>query len=240
MKYTCFFDVNSHDKDIFGNIKTTAVLRYMQECANLQLYTTGFSYDEMLKTGRAFLLSRINASIYGDLKPHDRIRAETWLCDCHGVVFNRFFKLFRGDDLMAEAASVWGLVGVEDRKIHRVSEVDTEIHSDTDTVGIDMPRRIIHRDTEYTLCGEHSVSYPDCDINGHMNNTVYADMLFSFVPEVRRNVPCRIVSLNISYVSEACFGEDLKIYTADIDGVRCFRTVRSDGQVNAEAEFIIE
>jgi hypothetical protein len=46
--------------------------------------------------------------------------------------------------------------------------------------------------------------------------------------------------MNIAYVNEAVCGEELKVYTADVDGVRCFRTVRQDGQINAEAEFIIE
>ena len=240
MKYTCWFDVNSHDEDCLGGIRPSAILRYMQECANLQLYHTGYSYKDLYDSGKAFILSRINASIYADLHPHEKIRAESWLSDCHGVVFNRLYKLFRGDDLVAEAASVWGLIGVEDKKIHRVTEIDTAVHSDDDTVDIDLPRRTVRRDAEFTLCGERTVYYADCDINGHMNNTVYADMLFSFTPEVKQKKNCRVVSLNISYLSEAPLHEELKIYTAETDGIRCFRTVKSNGQINAEAEFIIE
>ncbi len=240
MKYVCYFDVNSHDEDVFGGLRPTAVLRYMQECANLQLYTTGFSYKDMYDSGKAYILSRINASIYADLHPHEKIRAESWLYDCHGVVFNRFYKLFRGDDLVAEAASVWGLIGVKDKKIHRVTEVDISQHTDDDTVDIDVPRRTVRRDADFALCGEREVTYADCDMNGHMNNTVYADMLFSYAPEVRRGDNCRAVSFNISYLSEAPLGENLKIYTAEVDGIRCFRTVKSSGQINAEAEFIIE
>ena len=240
MKYSCTFDVNSHDEDLFGGIRPTAVLRYMQECANLQLYTTGFSYKDMYDSGKAFILSRINASIYTDLHPHEKITAESWLYDCHGVVFNRLYKLYRGSDLVAEAASVWGLIGVHDKKIHRVSEIDASVHACDETVDIDIPRRTVRRDVDYVLCGERAVGYADCDMNGHMNNTVYADMLFSFVPEVRRGQNCRVVSLNISYLNEAPFGCELKIYTAEADGIRCFRTVRDDGQINAEAEFIIE
>ena len=240
MKHVCYFDVNSHDEDMFGSVKAGAVLRYMQEAANLQLYETGYSYDEMFRQGRAFILSRINVSIYAELHPHDKLRAETWLSDCHGVIFNRLYKLYRGDDLASEGASVWGLIGVKDKKIYRVTDIDAEIHSDTDTVGIDMPRRLVHKDLDFTLCGERTVYYSDCDINGHMNNTVYPDMLFSYLPEVRKGGRSRIISMNISYLSEAVCGDELKIYTAESDGVRCFRTVRSDGQVNAEAEFITE
>ena len=240
MKYVCYFDVNSHDRDIFGNIRASSVIRYMQEAADLQLHNTGFSYDEMYRQGKAFILSRLNVSIYADLKPHDTLRAETWLSDSHGATFNRLYKLYRGDDLAAEGAAVWGLISIADRRICRVSETDCEIHADTDTVGIDLPKRLSHKDVPFTLCGERTVYYTDCDINGHMNNTVYADMLLSFSPEFRSGKNCRAVSLNISYISEAVCGDELKIYTADVDGVRCFRSVRHDGQVNAEAEFILE
>lgn len=240
MKHVCWFDVNSHDEDMFGNVRATAVIRYMQEAANLQLYSSGQSYDDMFRDGKVYILSRLNVSIYADLRPHDRLRAETWLSDCRGAVFNRFYKLYRGDSLAAEGASVWGLVGVKDKKIYRTTDTDWQIHADDDTVGIDLPKRLSFKDVPFTLCGEKTVYYSDCDINGHMNNTVYADMLFSFSPEVRAGKNCRAVSLNISYLTEAVCGEELKIYTADVDGARCFRTVRHDGQINAEAEFIIE
>lgn len=240
MKYSHEFDVNSHDEDIAGNIRASAIMRYMQECANLQLYTTGFAYDDLFRSGKVFLLSRINVSIYGKLRPHDKINVQTWLYDCHGVVFNRLYRIYKGDSLIAEGSSVWGLLGVEDRRIYRVTELDTSIHADDDTVDIDPPRRIFHKDVEYTLCGERTVYYADCDMNGHMNNTVYADMLFSFSPELKKNKNARIISMNISYLTEAKLGEELKVYTAYIDGMRCFRTVRSDGKINAEAEFIIE
>ncbi|MBQ1847981.1 MAG: hypothetical protein II135_08260 [Clostridia bacterium] len=240
MKYICEFDVNSHDIDLRGNLRTSAVLRYMQEAANLQLYTTGYSYDQMRADGRIYILSRLNLSVYGAVHAHDTLIAETWLYDCHGAVFNRAHRLFCRGVLAAEAITVWALVGIEDRKIYRVTDIDTSKHTDTDTVGIDAPGRINLRDVALSLCGEREVYYADCDGNGHMNNTVYPDMLFSFAPEAGRKTGGRVVSLNVSFLSEAPLGDVLKIYTAQSDGVRYFRTVRSDGKTNVEAEMVIE
>ena len=240
MKYVCDFDVNSHDIDVCGNLRASAVLRYMQEAANLQLYTTGYSYDNMRKDGKVYILGRLNLSVYGAVHAHDKLTAETWLYECRGATFNRAHRLYCHGVLAAEAITVWALVGVLDKKIYRVTDIDTSQHTDTDTVGIDAPARLNLRDMPLSLCGEREVYYADCDGNGHMNNTVYPDMLFSFTPEAKQKTGGRVVSLNISFQNEAPLGEVLKIYTAGSDDARYFRTVRSDGKTNVEAEMVIE
>ena len=121
-----------------------------------------------------------------------------------------------------------------------MTDIDTSKHTDTDSVGIDPPCRINLRDVTLSLCGEREVYYADCDGNGHMNNTVYPDMLFSFTPEAKQKTGGRVVSLNVSFVSEAPLCDVLKVYTAQSDGARYFRTVRSDGKTNVEAEMVIE
>lgn len=241
MKQIEAFDVNSHFEDVNGNVSASGVIRYMQECANLQLFKTHPSYSELRASGKAYILSKINVSIYATLHAHDQITVHTWLGDCHGVVFNRYYKIFRGEQLVAEGASLWGLIGTgEDRKIYRVTDVEHEHHKDTDTVGIDTPRRFTHPPVEYTLVGEKSVLYSDCDVNGHMNNTNYPDMLFSFIPAGKSRTGQKVVSVKMNFVSEAPLGQTVKIYTVEYDGVQYFRTVREDGRVNVEAEMIIE
>ncbi|MBP3378991.1 MAG: hypothetical protein J6L96_09590 [Clostridia bacterium] len=46
--------------------------------------------------------------------------------------------------------------------------------------------------------------------------------------------------MGISYVSEAPLGETLKIYSGVSDGVYYVRTKRENGQVNVEAEIMLE
>ena len=203
MKYVCYFDVNSHDRDIFGNIRASSVIRYMQEAADLQLHNTGFSYDEMYRQGKAFILSRLNVSIYADLKPHDTLRAETWLSDSHGATFNRLYKLYRGDDLAAEGAAVWGLISIADRRICRVSETDCEIHADTDTVGIDLPKRLSHKDG--ILHGlRYKRTYEQHRIRG------YAAVVFSGI-QIRKKLPRRIAQ-HLLHIGSGMRGRTQNIY----------------------------
>ena len=62
-------------------------------------------------------------------------------------------------------------------------------------------------------------------------------MLCDFIPEMHN---LRIKSVGISYSSEAKLNETVKVYMSKIDNKYYFRTVRSDGKTNVEAELITE
>ena len=74
-----------------------------------------------------------------------------------------------------------------------------------------------------------------------MNNTVYADLLSGYIPEVKSGEG-RIVSFYINYSNECRLDEEMKIYRAcgSAEGEWYFRTIRSDGKVNVEAKILTE
>jgi acyl-ACP thioesterase len=74
-------------------------------------------------------------------------------------------------------------------------------------------------------------------MNGHMNNTKYPDILCGYIGDMRGQ---RVVSMALSFVSEAPLHEALKVYAGSSDGVWYVRTVRANGQTNVEAEIIPE
>ena len=124
MKWSEKYIINTHDCDPMGNVRASLVLRYMQETANMQMKHLGPSNEQLRQEGKAFLLSRINMSLYHPLRAGDEIESATWGCESRGVSFNRCYQIRRGSEVIAEAASVWGLVGIEDHKLYRVDEVE--------------------------------------------------------------------------------------------------------------------
>lgn len=237
MKWTENYRVNSHDSDASGKVRPSLILRYMQETANLQLHNLGPTTDELIAGDRAFILSRINMSIYAELHAYDNISVSSWACESRGVSFNRCYQIQRGGELVAEAASVWGLIGISDRKIYRVEDITLGFDTD-EPLELDAPKRVhIPRDLPLALVGERPIVYSDLDLNQHMNNTNYPDMLCDFIPNV---VDKKILNISISFAGEARLGETLKVYMRDTDGQYYFRTVRSDGSTNVEAMIMVE
>lgn len=237
MKWSETYRINTHDCDPTGTVRASLVLRYMQETANMQMKNLGPTNDELRREGRAFLLSRINMSLYHPLHAGDDITVESWACESRGVSFNRCFQIRRGDEVIAEAASVWGLVGINEHKLYRVEDITLGFGTD-EPLELDSPRRVhIPKELNLALVGERPVVYSDLDVNNHMNNTNYPDMLCDFVPDM---IGKRVISLSISFANEARLGETLKVYMAESDGVYYFRTIRRDGLINVEAAMMLE
>jgi len=68
--------------------------------------------------------------------------------------------------------------------------------------------------------------------NRHMNNTAYPDMFSTFLPLDNK----RIAEITINYAKEAPAGDTLTVFCGEENGYYYFRTVRGDGETNAEAE----
>ena len=127
---------------------------------------------------------------------------------------------------------MWGIIDIETRHLCRVSEFTLDIETEP-ALELDSPTRIhIPNDLNLSLVGERTIVYSDLDLNGHMNNTNYPDMLCDFIPDMHNK---RILMLGINYVSEAVGSEVLKVYLAHNDGQYYIRTVRQDGTTNCEA-----
>jgi len=237
MKWTEEYKINVHDADLNGTVSASGVLRYMQDTANLQMLGQGPSYDELFDAGYSFILSRIGLSIYAPLHAHDTIVSQSWAVASRGVTYNRCYRILRDGDIVAEATSVWALVGVEDRKLHRVGEVPLHYSEDA-PLELDLPARFrIPEAASMRLMGERTVLYADVDRNGHLNNTHYPDILCSYLPDMKGK---RVASMVLNFASEAPLGETEKIYCGEYDGTYYVRSVRPSGAVNAEAEILLE
>lgn len=238
MKWSGEYKVNANDVDCSNIVSASNLLKYMQDAANCSMEDDGLSYDELFKRGYAFVLSRIRLSSYAPIHSHEMLEVQSWACESRGVQFNRCYRILRDGAIVAEAVSVWALVGVNDRKLHRVNEMPVQYRID-DMLELDMPARFrIPEDVKLRLVGERTVEYADIDMNGHMNNTRYPDLLCGHLDGGM--IGQRVISMGISFNSEARLGETLKIYTGQSDGVQYVRTIKEDGTVNVEAEIILE
>ena len=238
MKWSGEYTVNANDVDFNNIVSVSNMLRYMQDAANYEMEEDGLSYNELFLRGLSFVLSRIRMSFYSPIYAHEKIEVQSWACESRGVQFNRCYRIMKNGVIAAEAVSVWALVGVNDRHLHRVNDFDLPYRK-AEMLELDMPARFkIPDNVDMRLVSERVVEYADVDMNGHMNNTHYPDVLCSHLSENMRGQ--RVISMGISFLSEAPLGESVKIYSGMSDGNHYVRTVKENGQTNVEAEIILE
>ena len=225
-------EVDIHDVDFNGVARTSSLMRYIQGAAQSQLTDNGLSYDVLKSMKRAFILSRIKMEFTEPVRAYEKLKATTFPCDSRGYSFLRCYSLERDGKTIGRAVSVWALIDTDTRSLVKVSDFELGLETYSP---LDIALTRISHPTELTTVGTYKVEYGVTDQNRHMNNTAYPDMYSSFLPLEKR----RIESISISYLAEAPAGDVLTVQRGVLDGVYYFRTIRSDGKINSEAEILL-
>ncbi|MBQ4151129.1 MAG: hypothetical protein IJC81_04940 [Clostridia bacterium] len=234
MKYTEKIEINNYDVDMHGIARPTALLAKLEEVGSHQMMKYPPSNDDLRKEGKGFILSRVVMSIHKDIHECDAI-GETWATDSRGFSFCRCYRLEIDGETMAKAYTVWALLDINENKLIRYEDVaDRMIGGKPDApFEMELPLRVrVPRAEEMVEVAKRKVYYSDTDLNGHMNNTKYLNMLCDFVSDIEKRQLCGI---NISYVAEAPLGDTLSVFSKDDGNCVYFKTVRSDGKTNCEA-----
>ncbi len=237
MIYTEHFEVSSHDTDRYDVARPSALLRYMQEAANHQMRDCKPSYMDLYNDGKAFLLSRIAVVTHAPLHAYDKIDVQTWPCtSSRGASFDRCYRILRQGELIAEGQALWACVDIHTRKLYRVTDIDLTNYHHADLIPVDGLR--FHVDDDLTQVGAHTVAYHETDVNAHLNNTHYPDLLLDHLPTPTAPT---LLDFSIHYRHEAKQNETLTLLRSSLtptaSGTRCtFRTTLPDGTVNIEAQ----
>lgn len=236
MYYTEHFEVSSHDVDARGIVRPACVLRYMQETANHQMRDKKPSYMDLFNDGKAFLLSRMAVKTHRAMYSYDRIDVMSWPVESRGATFNRCYRIERAGELIAEGQAIWALVDVNTHHLYRVTDVDLSNYEHGPLVPVEGLR--FQLPDELTQVGQHTVTYHETDMNGHLNNTFYPEILLDHLPQYDERT---LADFSIHFRAEAKRNETLTIFRSEPmdtpDGQRLFfRTQRTDGSANIDAQ----
>lgn len=235
--------INVYNVDMNRKARPAGILREMQQCGSKQMADQRPSYDELLDKGQALMLSRLDMVIPQEVCLDEEIEVFTWPCPSVRATFLRNYLVRKNGETAAMISSQWTLVNSETRKIMKVEDVDFSNFTMDEYVDV-MPGskfKISREDAEMLeAVGQKTVRLSDVDYNGHMNNTNYVDMLCDYIPELTAGTH-RVTAMRIHFSKEASLGETIEIKRLRTpDDKYIFRTFRSDGDVNVEAEFTME
>lgn len=231
------FTTRWHDTDANRTVRPTQILVFMQEASNKHIKSLGTDLDKLRdEQGLAFLLSKIRLALYKPLYAFEDITVETWTAESRGFSFNRFFRVLRGDEVIAAADTTWALISIKTGELCKVESFDFKFEHEP-PIDIGIPVRFRVPKTELLeYIGDRKIVYSDLDYNMHMNNTRYADMLCDFMPYDKIQ---SVKGISLSYLHEASFGKTIKIYSSSSSDKFDFRTINEDGTVCLEAQILL-
>lgn len=234
--FTRTYRVGSCQTDLFDRCRPSSLLAFLEDAGTLHAVELGAGRQELVDSlNGIWVLSRILVSLSGPVPGGSELRVDTWHRGPKGALFYRDFELFVSGSPVGFAVSAWVVVNQQTRSMMRPSLVQKEnAWQQPKSLPVEALSRL-HLPAQMQVAGSHTVCYSDLDLNGHVNNTHYADYVCNALG-VERMRAGFLRELQINYLAECVPGDTISIYFAQGEsGVSYVSGVKQDGKACFEA-----
>ena len=207
------YPLTATDIDNHRGLRLSALLAYLQNMATDHAGILGVAADIMREEHNAFwMMVRLHLRLMRPITFDDgTITVHTWHRGVtKGAAVYRDFDFFLGEEHIGEAVISWVLADIQARKVLKPGAIPRLVNSakpahlkEIIPQKIKMPEHVIQKMVR-------PVYYSDTDINGHMNNTKYADVACDAI-EYHKRSQRWISEVQINYLSECFPGDELLI-----------------------------
>lgn len=206
------FKVSSYQIDVKGFISIPSLLSLFQEMAWEHATINGFGYEHLKEHGFFWALSRVRVEIKSLPKWTEDFSLTTWPSGVEGPFALRDFQVRNSNgDILVGATTSWLIVDIKTRRPQRPDTFRERmpICDSFRATGTNSQRIIFptgNPDLEYKTTSRVS----DIDVNGHINNTKYAEWAINALPlDLYRNIS--IKELAINFLAEGFCNEEIGV-----------------------------
>lgn len=205
--------VTSFEVDMFDRMKLSALMKRHQEIGEMHLNEFGTTSEKMRRDQNlSFIFTKVNVLVHRLPKSGEGIVIRTWCSALKGVRFTRnYVVLDQSGRILTESKAEVTVLDLTSRKIVRPTEINgfsDFLYNDQLPNNAEYPQKI-RMSLEKAVQHTREIRFSDIDYNGHVNNTVYADMALDCLsPEALKS---EIRGFEINFVNEVLPDETLKI-----------------------------
>lgn len=228
--------VATFEVDAQSEMKLSTMLRICQETSEKHLAAMGVGYEKLKADGMVFLITKSESTIFRMPAHGEELRIITRPQGVHGAEFYRDYEFFSGGEKIGYVMQCSVAANTETHRIlhprkFAVYGLDPSPNGTTDHV----LSRI--KSEELPFLGERVIRYSDLDYNGHLNNAIYGDIFYDFVPGGMLGKKLNRVQIN--FVNESLLGETIQIFGQEKEGKVLLYGENSKGRAfEASAELV--
>ncbi len=185
------------------------LLNLFQDTAWIHATHLGHGYESMIKEQTAWVLTRQKLKM--ESWPHwgDDIQIKTWIRPINGLLAIRDFEMMSSGKKWGECTTQWLIL---DLKTRRPAEKSLKLS--LDEFRPDCPPFIdagkIHPSAIGKFLAEFHVRNSDLDLNGHVNNTRYAQWILDSVPH-EKHPEFILREYEVNFIAETKSGDVISI-----------------------------
>ncbi|MCL2588412.1 MAG: thioesterase [Oscillospiraceae bacterium] len=229
------YPITASDVDCHEQCRLSALLGYLQNMATEHAIMLGLDGAGMIAEHNAvWMIARLHLTLDRPIQYPDEITMHTWHRGVgKGPIIFRDFDILVDDERIGEATMSWILADVQDRKIIKPGTIPALVNTQRPAVVKEIVPEKIKAPAEMVQGMVRPVRYSDTDINGHMNNTKYADVACDVIHYEKMSGKF-ISEVQINYLHECWPGDELLILRGEQDGTHYVRGTDADGKVRFE------
>ena len=219
------------DFDRYGRVQPWALLDLFQDAATKHADILGISHDEMMAEGVFWAVVRTKYEMVHEPQYHQHVKVRTWPHSLSRFSFIRDFSLLdENGDLLVKATSEWVLMDAWTRKFSSVKDYyrgPTDFNEERSFPK--KPRKAPNFESGNRTVRMVVPSYCDIDVNGHVNNAIYAKFV---VDALEPGEGGAFKTFQVDYRHEALLGVPLAIHLLVEDGRILAKGLRENGEVS--------
>lgn len=210
--------VETYNTSYFQTIKVSDLFKYLQEVASQHSEIMKIGFDDLKSKKGAWVLTKQLLEVERLPKALEEFTIHTWSHKLNKIVATRnFIVTDKENNIIIKATSDWVVINLEKRRIIPISKINLDyIQSyDLDLFSEALSKININQENlvnEFTK----KVRFSDIDINGHMNNTSYVDMVLDSMAEYfTERYTLKVINTN--FLQEVKFLEEITIRTYQVE-----------------------
>ncbi|MDR3609146.1 MAG: thioesterase [Ignavibacteriaceae bacterium] len=206
--------VNAYDVDINNKLKLNTLFSFLQDVASSHADSLSLGYNDLIAKDLGWVLSWAKLQVEEYPSFGEIIKIRTWPKCRYKLYSMREFLIYNENDkLLYSVSTAWLLINVKTKRITDIKNLPQQIYYQPDFQALnDFPERIIIDKEKETLFSKR-IRYTDLDINRHVNNTKYIELILdSYPPDYHKNN--LLDSLTVSFIAESFYDDEMDIRIA--------------------------
>ncbi len=215
-------------------LKKSAILDLFQDIAGYHSDFLGCGLDDFAKKGYGWVLVGVRCEILKAVNMYDNLVVKTWPLKPSFAKYVRQYAVYNSEnEVVFKGDSVWTIIDLKTRKPVVLKEVYRGVEKFNEESVFDGKLLKIRPldDTAFSFVGNRTVNFSDIDMNGHVNNIKYADIIVDVLGNDIENFKF----FQIDYHKELMSGKTVEIYKAEENGKLIVK-----GVCGGETTFIAE
>ena len=203
------YELRAADFDRWDRMHPASILSLFQDVAGIHANELGIGFAALMERQTIWVLTKVRYELVGTPRRYERVRVRTWPLPPARINFRREYCIETMDgDVLVQGTSEWVVAHSEKRRVLPAADVYPSDDYCTDTC---FPGRLA-KVPLFEAEGEGREVVPgftQLDINGHINNTCYADFVMDALSPAADTA---VTGLQIDYHRELMAGQRFTLH----------------------------